>query len=325
MKFRWYYIILALVVILVAIGLVLFFKIKKEIFAPNNKIEKVTLIEIDSGKTGKDVGRDLETLHLVSDGQIFYLATRIFGKTVHPGFYELTPQMSMKEIIDLIDSGKVKIVKMTIPEGWRVEQIARKLDEANIVPYADFVKEAKEHEGQLFPDTYFLNPRMTATEIITMMLDDYTKRISALKVTANDLILASIVEREAANDADRGLIAGIYANRLKAGMKLQSDPTVEYGRDSNEIVKLSISDQINYTFWKSAKTVEYTSVKSPYNTYQVSALPSGAICNPGLKSIEAAIDPTPSKYYYFLYGKDGKIYPSTNSAEHEALAAKYLW
>jgi UPF0755 protein len=325
MKFKLLYIFGFLVLIFALVVVFVFFDMKKETYAPNEKIEKNTIIEIESGKGSKEIGSDLEKLGLVSDDRVFYYASIILSKKITPGFYELTPKMSISDILNLLDSGKVKVAKILIPEGLRVEQIARKLDEAGIVSYEEFVSRAKDKEGKLFPDTYFFNPRMTADEIIVMMLDDYNKRISGLSVTDNDLILASIVEREAANDTDRGLIAGIYSNRLKAGMKLQSDPTVEYGRDSNEIAKISVSDQKDYTFWKSAKTVEYTSVKSPYNTYQISALPLGPICNPGLKSIEAAKNPTPSKYYYFLYGRDGKIYPSSTSAEHEALAAKYLW
>lgn len=325
MKFKLLYIFGLFVLILVVLVSFFFFDMKKKIYAPNEKIEKNTIIEIDSGKSSKEIGNDLEKLNLVSDSKTFYYASIFLNKKINPGFYELTPKMSISDILNLLDSGKVKVVKLLIPEGLRVEQIARKIDEAGIVSYEDFISKAKDKEGKLFPDTYFFNPRMTADEIIKMMLDNYNKRISGLSVTDNDLILASIVEREAANDADRGLIAGIYSNRLKANMKLQSDPTVEYGRDSNEIAKISISDQKSYVFWKSAKTVEYTSVKSPYNTYQINALPLGPICNPGLKSIEAAKNPTPSKYYYFLYGRDGKIYPSSTSTEHEALAAKYLW
>jgi UPF0755 protein len=325
MKFKLLYILGLLVLILMIVAAFIFLDSKKKIYAPNEKIEKNTIIEIESGKGSKEIGSDLERLGLVSNGKIFYYASIVLSKKINHGFYELTPGMSISDILNLVDSGKVKVVKVLIPEGLRVEQIARKLDEAGIVTYEDFLTKAKDKEGKLFPDTYFFNPRMTADEIITMMLDDYNQRIAGINISDNDLILASIVEREAADDADRGLIAGIYSNRLKAGMKLQSDPTVEYGRDSNEIAKLSVSDQKSYTFWKSAKTVEYTSVKSSYNTYQISALPLGPICNPGLKSIEAAKNPTPSKYYYFLYGRDGKLYPSSNSTEHEALAAKYLW
>jgi UPF0755 protein len=179
-------------------------------------------------------------------------------------------------------------------------------------------------EGKIFPDTFYLNPRMTASEVVKMMTDDYDTRTAGLDVSDDALVLASIVEREAANDTDRGIIAGIYTNRIKTGMKLQSDPTVEYGRDTNNIADISIAEKMAYSFWKSAKTVEFTSVVSVFNTYQISGLPSKAICNPGLKSIEAALNPTPSGYYFFLYGTDGKIHPSKTRVEHEVAVNKYM-
>lgn len=262
--------------------------------------------------------------NLIVDKTLYVYATKIFHKKIKPGFYEIPAGASMADIINILNSGKVKVVKITIPEGWRLEQIARKLDQEKILAYADFITEAKSHEGQLFPDTYYMEPRMDASAVVKMMSDDFVTRISGLNISDDILTLASIVEKEAANDTDRGVIAGIYTNRIKAGMKLQSDPTVSYGRDDLNIAGLSSTDQMAYVFWKAAKTVEFTSVKSAYNTYQISGLPPGPICNPGLKSIEAAQNPAVNDYYYFLYGSDGKIHPSKTVAEHQAAINKYM-
>jgi len=213
---------------------------------------------------------------------------------------------------------------VTIPEGWRLEQVGAKLAASKIVDYSSFLNEASSYEGKLFPDTYFFEPEMTATAIVKMMSDNFYKRTDGLNLSNDDLIIASIVEREAANDSDRALIAGIYKNRVKIGMKLQSDPTVEYGRDTNNLTKLSVDKQREYSFWKSAKTSEFTSVVSDYNTYQVKGLPAGPICNPGLASIKATLSPVSTSYYFFLYGTDGKIHPATNSTEHQKNIFNYM-
>jgi len=180
-------------------------------------------------------------------------------------------------------------------------------------------------EGALFPDTYFLDPIMTGEAIVAKMEDDYSTRIEGMTVSTKDLTLASIVEKEAADsDADRGIIAGIYQNRIDLGMKLQSDPTVSYGRDSNNIASMTVKEILDYSFWKAAKTVEFTSVKSAYNTYQNAGLPPAPICNPGLASIKATLNPTASNYYYFLYGKDGILHAASTLDGHKNNVAKYL-
>lgn len=313
--------ILILILVAVAGGL---FVIKRTLQTPNGDIKENTIIKIESGTSISGVADLLVSSNLIKNKTLYIYSTKFFGKKINAGFYEVLANSSMVDIINLIDSAKIKLVKVTIPEGWRSEQVAEKLDELKILSYADFVREALPQEGKIFPDTFYMNPRMTAGEAVKMMTDDYDERTAGLDVSNDALVLASIVEREAADDTDRGIIAGIYSNRIKAGMKLQSDPTVEYGRDTNNIADLSTTEKMAYSFWKSAKTVEFTSVVSPFNTYQIDGLPPKPICNPGLKSIEAALNPTPSNYFFFLYGTDGKIHPSKTRAEHEAAVSKYM-
>jgi len=297
---------------------------KKILIAPNSLANPV-IIKIENNTTKKDAAKQLKAAGAIGNEYIFLITAILYHKKINAGFYEIVPAMTTAEVIKKIDAKETKLLKVVFPEGWRTEQMAERLNENGIVGYEEFMAAAEGKEGRLFPDTYLFNPKMTGSDVVVMMLDDFETRTENLSLTDDQLTLASIIEREAANDADRGLIAGIYNNRLKIGMKLQSDPTVEYGRDSNATAQLSLTEKIDYTYWKSAKTAEFTSVKSVFNTYLVSGLPAGPICNPGLKSIEAALSPSPSKYYYFLYGKDGVLYPSSTAIEHEALAAKYLW
>jgi len=310
---------------LVGIGLSIFW-FNKETSKSSNLLADNKVVEVLDGSTPKQVSTMLSDQGVLKKEpfDIYYLLERISRKNIIPGFYEITPSMSMKDIVALLSSGKFKQTKITFPEGWRMEQMAIRLDANGVVDYGEFVAAAKDYEGRLFPDTYYFKPKMTAVEIVKMMTDDYLWRTENLAISDSDLIIASIVEREAASDADRALIAGIYKNRVKAGMKLQSDPTVEYGRDTNNLAKLSIAKQKEYSFWQPARTAEFTSVVSPYNTYQVSGLPAGPLCDPGIASLEATLSPTASQYYYFLYGKDKKIHTAKTQAEHELNIQKYM-
>ena len=318
------YTILSLFVILLLSAVLGGYFFKKILRAPNALADPI-IIKIENDTSKQTAAELLENAGAIDNKYVFLLAAVVYGKEINAGFYEITPGMTTSEVIKMIDAKDIKLLKVTFPEGWRTEQLAERISANGVTSYSEFLSAAEGKEGRLFPDTYLFNPKMTGSEVVKMMTDDFETRTAGLNLSDDDLTLASIVEREAANDDDRGLIAGIYNNRLQIGMKLQSDPTVEYGRDTNAIVNLSEEDKMNYAYWKSAKTSEFTSVKSVYNTYLISGLPAGPICNPGLKSIEAAIKPEASKYYYFLYGKDGNLYPSSTIAEHEALAAKYLW
>lgn len=317
---------LSIVFLLIAAIATSVFFFNKETNKKSNLLSENKLVDIVDGSGAKQISKTLIDSGVLSDNAInyFYILERIKHKKIVPGVYEITPAMSMIDIINLIDSGKIKQVKVTFPEGWRMEQMAIRLDANGVVNYGEFVTAARVYEGRLFPDTYFFKPNMAALDVIKIMTDDYLWRTENLAVSDSDLIIASIVEREAANDIDRAIIAGIYKNRVKVGMKLQSDPTVEYGRDTNNLAKLSFDEQKEYSFWKAARTAEFTSVVSPYNTYQVRGLPAGPLCSPGIASIEATLSPTPSDYYYFLYGTDKKIHPAKNQTEHEANIQKYM-
>jgi UPF0755 protein len=134
-------------------------------------------------------------------------------------------------------------------------------------------------------------------------------------------VLASIVEREAADDSERADIAGVFANRLKVGMKLEADPTVQYQKDSNNYPRIGL---ISYIFWQKLEIGDLRGIQGPFNTYLKSGLPPTPICNPSLKSIEAAVNPSRHDYYYFLHGSDGTIHFSKNEAEHNRKKAEYL-
>jgi UPF0755 protein len=231
--------------------------------------------------------------------------------------------MSITQIFDMISSGETTVSKITIPEGYRVEQIAQVLADKKLVSYSDFVKAANPYEGKLFPDTYYFTLKDSATDIVTAMTTDYENRTSGMTVTSEDLTIASIVEREADNQTERPIVAGIYKNRLLSGMKMESDPTVEFAKDNINLENLTLSDQQNYKFWRAITNADYKAATDPYNTYITAGLPPGPICNPGIASIDATLNSTPSNYLYFIIA-NGQVYGASTYAEHKANVAKYL-
>ncbi|TSC93305.1 MAG: UPF0755 protein [Candidatus Berkelbacteria bacterium Licking1014_85] len=204
---------------------------------------------------------------------------------------------------------------ITIIEGWRREQIAQLLDKNNLVAYADFMENSQNLEGKLFPDTYRFFAATTADEVIKKMTDNYTKKVANLNISQDDLILASIIEREAKFDEDRPKIAGVYNNRLKINMALEADPTVQYA--------IEINKDKDFSYWQqlSAGNIQF---KSAYNTYLNTGLPPNPICNPGSKSLQAAKNPEKHNYYYFLNTADGKTYYSKTKSEHDKLKRELL-
>jgi UPF0755 protein len=229
----------------------------------------------------------------------------------------------MIDIFDVVSNGKTKVAKFTVPEGYRVEQTGQLLEEKKLGSYEDFVLKAKKYEGQLFPDTYYISPDYTTEEIVETMHKNYLDKIANLTLSSEDLIIASIVEREADKEEQRPIIAGIYKNRLEAGMKLQSDPTVQYGKDDQNVKFTSLSERLNYPYWRAVVNADFTSVDSVYNTYQVEGLPPGPICSPGIAAINATIDYTKSDYLFFIV-VDSKIYTAKTYAEHKINVAKYM-
>ena len=207
-------------------------------------------------------------------------------------------------------------ISITIVEGKRREEIAAEFEAKGICTAKDFLIASASVEGHLFPDTYRFFPNTPAQEVVNALTSNFDKRTSDLTVDTSTLVLASIVERESINDADRPIIAEVYLNRIKQGMKLQADPTVVYAKATNYLATHAIQDT-GYDFWPAITRADYQSVTSPFNTYLVDGLPPSPICDPGIKSIEAVITPAKHNYLYFGY-KNGKLLLATTLSQHEA-------
>lgn len=289
---------------------------------PAGRDSEKVVFEIPEKTSTLDIALELRKKDLINSDWAFVSYSKLMRKTLHSGSYLLSPDMSIAEIISKISSGDTAIRKITIPEGWRTEQIAQYLSNNKYIDYTDFMVTADGYDGKLFPDTYYISVKSTAADIVKLMNDNYIERTKGLNLTGDQLILASIVEREAKNDSDRPIIAGIYENRLKIGMKLQADPTVQYSIDSANIER-SATDKSAYSFWQPPLPSSYD-LRTLYNTYIFTGLPPTPICNPGLKSIEATINYTKSNKYYFLHDPNGVIHVSATAAEHAAQVSQYL-
>lgn len=265
-------------------------------------------ITVEEGDSTWAVGNKLFVSGVIWRPTPFVVYEFFTGKKIIPGEYAFSPSQSVPEIADAMDAGRRRVVRITLIEGWRAKDMEKYLvEEKGLDQMVGFTALAEKYEGRLFPDTYEILYSASPSDVIDLLRNNFEKVTSELDVTEQQLILASIVEREASSNDERAQIAGVYANRLKIGMNLEADPTVQYAKGSWAVIKLS----------------DYRSVISPYNTYLNKGLPPGPIANPGLKSIEAAQSPASHSYYYFFHA-DGQTYFSKSLEEHNKQKALYL-
>ena len=293
------------------------------------------LFTIAPGETAVTIATRLERAGLIRDAVLFRLLVRYRGVDgqLEAGDYRLRPNMSLQEIVNALQSGRPSETTTTIPEGWRAEEIAETLEERGLVKAEEFVGTVREGEfeydflsdrpegisleGYLFPDTYGVPPDFEAAQIIDMMLANFARRFTAeMRQEAarrgmsihEVLTVASLVEREARIPEERPIIASIYLNRLEVGWLLESDATAQYALGYQEWTG---------QWWKSPISLEeMTQIHSPYNTYLYPGLPPGPICNPGLASIQAVINPAETNYLFLYHKGDGSHAFAETYEEH---------
>lgn len=318
----------ALLYLLILIKIIIVVSIVVGIYSlirPNKQtLPKSISVEIIKGQRVKDIAKALENEGVINNKWRFYWLYFAKQKPLQAGIFRFEKGESIVSVFNKITSGDIYEEKITIPEGWRSEQIAQMLAKKDLVAYEAFMTVADGKEGTLFPDTYRIAKKTTAETIVKTLVSNYEERTKDIKPTREQLIIASVVEREAKKDEDRATISNVFYNRLKIGMKLESDVTVEYGLDNDRLEGLTIDNIGQFSFWIALKAGEAKTAKSPFNTYKIAGLPPAPICNPGLKSIEAAVKPAQSDYYFFLADKDGKAHFAKTKSEHDNNIRKYL-
>ena len=314
-----------------------FFYLRYQVYFSHGKLGGNKTIEIVKGEGISQIAAKLQTEGIIS-GRIYfyyYLKTHGLVNKILPGKYSLNGNMSIPEIAVHITQEENILpgyVKITIPEGWTVADMADRLKKngldgegffkianapGEILNKYSFLVGSSSLEGYLFPDTYFLKKEADAQSMIQKMLDNFDKKLDSkmrLDIEKQNrsikdvIILASITEKEVSTFADRELVSGLFWNRIAIGQPLQSDATLSYILD----------DKIGQ------HTIEQTRIDSPYNTYRHKGLPPGPIANPGIEAIRATIYYKNSEYNYFLSDpKTGQTIFSKTFEEHVNNKNKY--
>ena len=314
-----------------------------DVAQPSSDSDRQVPFVVTPGESVTTVAYHLERLGLVSDPELFRRVVQYEDADgdIQVGVYTLRPNMTMYEIMAELQHGRIPTTTVTIPEGWRAEEIAALLEELGITTAAEFMSAVTSGrsdysflrdrpatasasiEGFLFPDTYQLPTTATADAVIDILLQNWERRISSeLRAKAAEqgktlyqvVTLASIVEREAVLADEQALIAGVYWNRIESGMYLQSDPTVQYAKGY---------DPETGRWWNPMIQEEAITVVSPYNTFLNPGLPPSPICNPGAGAIAAAIEPEASEYLFFYARGDGSHAFAVTYEEHLANETLY--
>jgi UPF0755 protein len=302
-------------------------------------------VEVTQGESPSAIATKLERAGVIRSAAHFGVLAGLMGveSNLRAGDYEMTRGMPTTVVIDrLRENLTVPQFVLTIPEGWRWEQVGEHLERKGITSAADFQAALKATdynapflnqrpagaslEGYLFPDTYFFRVDATAHDIVARLLATFNQKFPPdLQALAAEqglnlhqaVTLASIVEREAQVPAERPVIASVYLNRIKDDMLLQADPTTQYA------IAADPASVEKYGWWKRDLTVDDLKVNSPYNTYVSTGLPPGPIASPGLASLEAVVRPAGTDFLYFVAKPDGSHAFARTLDEHNRNVKQY--
>jgi UPF0755 protein len=297
---------------------------------PYKGFDDEVFIEIPHGTSAAGIGAELARAGVIRYPWQFLLARAIRPSAkLRAGEYRFTKPASVREVFSRIAMGDIFYFEFTVPEGSNIFDIARLLQEQGIMNGDDFLNAASDPspirdlapdvhtlEGFLFPATYRISHSTTAAQLCKMMTDEFRKqwsRVSALRQANPErtVTLASLIEKETGSAEERPLVASVFTNRLAKGMRLECDPTAIYAA----LLENRYHGKIHRSDLASA---------NPYNTYQNAGLPPGPIANPGLPSIEAALDPAPTQYLYFVAKPGGGGHQfSTNMEAHAKAVVAY--
>jgi UPF0755 protein len=329
-KFIFRLLILLLVPIAVAVATYLY--VYSQLLSPLNPEDKsIKAIEIAEKTTFIEIARALETSGILKNA----LSLRILAKLskdevkIKAGEYELSASMTPKEIIDYLKAGKMKIRELRVPEGLTIVDISRLVESSGLGSAQEFQQNtrrsdllakagisASSFEGYLFPETFRLSRPISPSKIIWLMFEqsekiwtpEFQRLAEDQRLSRHEILtLASIIEKESGNIEEQPIISSVFYNRLKLGMRLQSDPTVIYGipKFNGNLTKADLKRT------------------HAYNTYVNFGLPPGPICNPGLSAISAALKPAQTEFLYFVGDNKGKHIFSKNLEEHNIAVNKY--
>lgn len=283
------------------------FWFKREITQPGSFTEDKEVI-VEQGSSGRVIAQQLATQGIITYPDLFYVMLRLHPAPIQAGEYAIPAQSSMKDIAALLHDGKTIQRHFTLPEGLTVKQALILLNQNE---YLTGTVDTIPEEGTLFPETYSFTRGESRAELIKRMQESQNALLDQLWEDRDEslplvskkeaLTLASIVEKETGKPEERAKIAGLFYNRLKIGMPLQTDPTIVY----------VITDGLGHMGGKKLYT-KSMQINSPYNTYKNIGLPPGPIANPGKDSLEAVFHPEHHDYLFFVAdGTGGHVFSET--------------
>lgn len=318
--------ILLIILFLFVITLTFVISYSSTIRKPLKSTEDSIIIEVKQGEGFYDVLDRLDKENKLTNKLLIKVNLAIDKRKVNltEGIYEINTNSSLEELIKSLENkdGDKDLVKLTIPEGYSIEDIAKSVEDKGICSKDEFIKDVKDYklpsfvknnnkkrynlEGYLYPDTYLIEKGSNANDVIKSMLDRFEDVLKQAedetKVEISDedvekiVTIASMIEREARVPGDRPLISSVIYNRLEKDMKLQIDAAVIYALGYHVDVVLN----------------KHLEVDSPYNVYKYKGLPAGPIANPGLDCIKAALLPEKTDYLYYIMKDDGSHYFTNN-------------
>ncbi len=299
------------------------------LWTPYRGHSTVTEIEIRKGDSFAAITQELSGKGVISQWRPLMLWAQLLGadKKVHPGLYRFDGAVSPTRVLAHLVDGRSVRYKVTVPEGLTVRQIANLLERRSRASAAGFLTAAMNPtlleplgadslEGYLFPATYKFTALATEEHIVKTMLETFERRFTTemeargrdLGMTRHQVVtLASIIEKEGGPHDEWAMVSAVFHNRMKRGMRLQSDPTVIYGLDD----------------FDGNLTRRHLRTPGPYNTYTIHGLPPGPIANPGLAAINAALFPAAVDYLYFVSKNNGSHHFSVTLREHNKAVARY--
>lgn len=319
------------VMILIAIIILFFGLVLNYSINPIDRKNVNVLVDIPTGSSFLQVTEILNRAGLIKSRIFFYSLTIIKNARRHirAGEYEFNTSLTPSAMIDKLLRGEIKVHKVIIREDLSMREIASLLEEEKLINKEKFFElaydkdfleslniKASSIEGYLFPDTYCLDRSMSTHQIVKIMVNEFWKKMSPEMIKrAGEMNLdihrvvtmASMIGKETGYDGEKPIISAVFYNRIKKGMRLQSDPTAVYDMEN-------FSGKIVYSHLRR---------KSPYNTYIIKGLPPGPIANPGLTSLKAVLYPTSDKYLYFVSKNDGTHFFSNSFNEHVQAINRY--
>jgi len=299
--------------------------------SPTDSREETVTVDIPKGTSFLGSVDLLEEVGLVKHKYLFYALVIIRNAHGHirAGEYEMSASMSPMKIIDKLVKGDIKFYRVTIPEDFTLREIAARLASDKLVDEKQFLSlskdtklladldiEGRSVEGYLYPETYYFDKSMGPKAIIETMVTQFRKRFTpAMEKRAKELgltlhqvvTLASLIGKETGHEEEKPQVSAVFHNRLRKKMKLQSDPTSVYDIES----------------FTGAVKKKHLLRKSPYNTYIIDGLPPGPIANPAIDSLQAALNPAPGNYLYFVSNNDGSHNFSSSLSAHNKAVLKY--